>query len=742
MTTEQHVKRKRSRIACEPCRERKRKCNGENPCDTCSQFDYQCYFDSHMRKKRTTGLALSNFDDYQTDTSPPNRAPDQTAPSTGAPSTTSAAATAAAAAVAASGTSTTSHNANAQSHLRSMEANSGAAFMRKLALKMDPVNAPKLSLFAWNLHVGGRGEFQQTPRSVADILTRQEMYALTNIYFEKIHAVYGFLNRALLYDSIEATWQARQAREQQQQQNLSPQQASQQLQKPPGPQTKTKKPRTDPEELPREALLCGVAALASLFTHPKAEQSELELAKRAHTLLEKLISSLAPTFTIMSGWMLRVVYLRMTAPPHIVWMASCAVMHMIEAAGLHTEPSPDAILPRAPNEADPEDRRRLFGVAQHLNIWISFDMGRSRVALRGISSLPPSPRPSDVTTQVLDFLPLSESLDPDKNPDSSELETVLASVLETTPTHPASTLTQCNLMLCIYRRLRVLNHNISGTLLDRVVTFCTRGIHAARELLDTVCPWHHIAYSPFQIICTLLAIDTRAALTQLEPAMETLAAVAATYDTPSMKEAYSTARLLVLLHQKRKEEDSRILTTALNVGWQPQPPSESTPSSNIQHNNVAATYSWLDDLTVDMPNMQDFDWNTFLTDDASWYMNMPNANMPNGNMANGNMPTSNMQNTSMAHANMSHQNMSPNQNMSPQNVSPNHNMPNHNMQTQNMSNHIMNLSHQSMPNAMSHQGTPTPSLSHQSMPTPNMSHQTMNIPNMTHPVMAQNMPRA
>ncbi|CAI4217744.1 unnamed protein product [Parascedosporium putredinis] len=41
-------------------------------------------------------------------------------------------------------------------HLCSLEANSGAAFARKLALKIDPKNAPRMHLFAWNPFLGSR----------------------------------------------------------------------------------------------------------------------------------------------------------------------------------------------------------------------------------------------------------------------------------------------------------------------------------------------------------------------------------------------------------------------------------------------------------------------------------------------------------------------------------------------------------------------------------------------------------
>ena len=36
--------RQRSRVACAPCRSRKRKCDGCFPCSTCSRYEYHCVY--------------------------------------------------------------------------------------------------------------------------------------------------------------------------------------------------------------------------------------------------------------------------------------------------------------------------------------------------------------------------------------------------------------------------------------------------------------------------------------------------------------------------------------------------------------------------------------------------------------------------------------------------------------------------------------------------------------------------
>jgi hypothetical protein len=178
-------------------------------------------------------------------------------------------------------------------------------------------------------------------------------------------------------------------------------------------------------------------------------------------------------------------------------------------------------------------------------------------------------------------------------------------------------------------------------------------------MVAQTCPWHQVANVPFQVVCSLLAIDNRAALALLGDAMRTLREVMAAYDTASMREAYSTAYLLVALHQRRKEDDTRALAEVLRVnasavggdgfegsggfggdvvvdqgnghgqGQQVQQIESSTQNSNQNQNqnqaldrSVApvsdAEFSWLGDLMIDMPSLQNFDLDQFLMTDVPW----------------------------------------------------------------------------------------------------------------------------
>lgn len=623
--------RKRSRAACISCQSRKRKCSGEQPCSTCAQAGVECQYSAAPRKKRARSdsvyrNSLSALDERQ-------RLPDGWASNTAiAPNPMSAAGSA---------TSPASYRrANEAGGSQSLEANSGAAFVRKLGLRIDPARAPRLHLFAWNVGerrlspaLSSSSILPSAPTPITTIISLEEMRRLAAIYFEKVHPCYAFLDRKTVLARIAHRWSVSAAS------------------------------ATERTEEAYDAVLCGIAAFGFLFSRREILPTERWLVDNARMLLEKtVLCAQSPSVDTVAAWVLRAAYLRMTASPHAAWMASCTLMHLVEAAGLHldtsdpeatgllassssetSQPPNGADTSNEPAESDPDTRRRLFGMARHLNTWISFDLGRSRVVLHGATSqtVPSHPGPQPLPTtptpraDLFHVLPLSESLDPTgpAPQDLPELETALTSVLDLVYTEPSLILVQCNLMLCIYRRVRALNAHapLSGRLLDRILALASRGLRAARGMVASTCPWHQVANVPFQVVCTLLAIDNRAALDLLPDAMHTLREVLAAYDTPVMREAYSTAYLLIALHQRRKEDDTRALAEVLRanaaaMASEPEMPKESSSlrDENAQQVQEAtapvsdAELSWLGDLMIDMPSLQNFDLDQFLMTDVPW----------------------------------------------------------------------------------------------------------------------------
>lgn len=542
--TSAQLKRKRSRIACEPCRARKRKCNGRNPCITCMSWGYECFYE-HQSEPKTSRFSETSRPTLQ-DEPRAERLNQGREP------------------------------AELQGVIRSMEANSGAAFIRRMGLKVDPANAPKLNLFGWNIGPrqlpSGSGPICAYP--IVDILSRTALESLASVYFSKVHPCYGFIDRQQFYERVDARWGSPLARDQ------------------------------------YDSVLSGVAALGSLFSELSPTITELHLVEAARSILDVNGLSGAPSLDFVAGWTLRVVYMRMTATPHSAWIASSTLMHLIEAAGLHLESSFETVLSSG-TQCDQDLQRRLVGVAQHLNMWISYDIGLSRVPHQSSLSPLPLPRSDDYTAEVLGLLPATANLDPGKAQDGKDLESLLLQVLSRTHTQPPSVLAQCNLVLCLLRRLCTLNVNISTVATGDILSLLKKGLQAARTLVISCSPWQHIANVPFHTICILLHMDTQSSLEVLPEAVQTLKLVASTYNTNTVREAYDTALLIIFLYQRRRNEDSNFLRALLDK-------CEELPESRLSPHQTGSSFeelTWLEGLTADMPTLQGVDLSQLLQND-------------------------------------------------------------------------------------------------------------------------------
>lgn len=544
----EHKRRNRTRKACIACQIRKRKCSGTQPCSTCSHLNSNCEYERTQWAVRPLRRSESPADGYlpldakQPSHGNPRKQPDQ------------------------------------DIHLSPTEANSGAAFARSLGLKIDPLLAPKLNMYAWNTGLrhsptvpAWNGATQQL---LTEIVSQNEMRFLATVYFEKIDPFYNFLDRDETFRRIGERWL----------------------------------PSFEPTAIftPYDGVLAGVAALGSLFSQREATPMEFQVLESAKLVLEHNQHSHVPSIDLITAWVLRVSYLRIAGTPHLAWVASCTLMHLIEAAGLHLESPSSKILAGTSESVDIQSRQKLFGIARHFNLWISFELGRTRVTF--VSATTKLPRTnSSGTKDIFTFLKFSESLDPEQAPDESALEEVLNEILDIKNLRPPMILTQCNLMLCIYRRLKSLNAGLSGEVLDRFLGIIAQSLRAAREMLMSHSPWHQVANVPFQTVCTLLEIDTHASLDLLLEAMQTVRQIATTYDTEVMREAHHTAYLLIKLHQRQKEQDAKaldnIIQTELPVSAiRTQPVDLPAQTDLMDQPNL----SWMSNAMFEFPSLQNF----------------------------------------------------------------------------------------------------------------------------------------
>lgn len=546
-------KRRRAKVACNSCRERKRKCDGGHPCGQCLEFEYECgYGPSTARQARSENNSI-----LESRTASPRdaaRAPYFSTSRNGF-----------------ADESRTIIGPNTErAQIQSMEANSGAAFVRNLGLNIDAKNAPRLRLFAWNVGERLAGSRPGTVRPLPSMLSHAEMNTLAHTFFTKVAVVYDFLDHCNFFERLDRRF------------------------------------HSGAESDPFDQVLCGIAALGLHFTQTSPPYFEPDLVETARTILEQGSLVSPPSTDTVTGWILRVAYLRMTSTPHICWLATCSLMHVAEAAGIHQEAQAQTVFEQTPTDTIGTDiRRRMWGHALHFNIWTSFDLGRTKVTLPNATTKPVEAIPGDYTSQLLALLPLTERLDPNQSRSAEDLEADLSFLLSRQFDEPPMTMANTNLALCIFRRLYALKPGLIQPHIEGLLRMAKHGLQAARSMVTNYLPWHHAANMPFQIICALLALDNRASLGLLREGLSVLRAVRDKWDSPSLREAYDTAYLLVLLHQRRKEEDARELRGVLDTH---APPVENTqvPASGED--------AWLDDLFTTVPGLKEFDLEQFLVD--------------------------------------------------------------------------------------------------------------------------------
>ncbi|KAF2772068.1 hypothetical protein EJ03DRAFT_267228 [Teratosphaeria nubilosa] len=536
-------KRQRAKQACEPCRLRKRRCDGNMPCNMCTQFEYKCYFEKHPRKRSKLPPKgdRSNLEDA--------------------------------------------------TKVRSMEANSGIAFTRLLGMRLDPSSGPKLFTFGWNL--GSSTHTMPYVPPIAEFLAQDQMYSLAKSYFANVHPLYGFLDQKWVWEQLALRW-------------------------------------TRPEACKMPDHLCaGIATVGSLFSDGSLSAIIPRIVDSAKLVLENSSLMLPATVLDVQSWLLRVLYLRVTDHPHAVWVASCTVMHLVESTGLHEESSTNALNPANLSQEQigtPEIRRRCFWIARMLNTWVSFEYGRTRVALRGITAqLPTAWDSNDFTLDYINLYSISCCLDPEANNSPAQWEDFLKQLESYEVQHDGIELSKANLAFCGYRRIRLANPTLSSETINRIVGMGLRGCDAARRMAERQMPWWHVGYVPFQSVCVFLAMDVRESLAHIHTAMRTLEDVVERFKTVPVKEALKTARFLIRLSKKRKDEDSDVLGHSLTrdaAAEDPHPDNlkrqQPTPSTTISN----------EDWNMDILNNSDFDWNYFLTADMPAF----NSFAPNGTM--------------------------------------------------------------------------------------------------------------
>ncbi len=460
-----------------------------------------------------------------------------------------------------------------------MEANSGVVFPQMLALKFTPTTTPVVQGFGWNL--GNHYHHPRSEKSITWIVTRDEWLSLFAVYVREIHCLYGFVNTENVLLISSKRW-------------------------------------ADPSATnANDHVLCGVAALAMIFSSERRHNREKLLADCAKDILDSTSTLRDPTEHDAEAWLLRTLYLRFNSPPHAAWMASCTTLHIIEAAGIHKEPTETSLVyPRSEAAGqDLERRRRLFWLAKLLNTWISFEYGRSRVVLQDSLSILPQPVEGDYTMDLIGMFQISEVLDPSRSSEPQELERCLLQVASFHFTLVPLILSQSNLCFTLYRRLRLATVNVRKVLLDQIVEVGCKGLEASIRATQTSSPWWHVSNVPFQFVCILLAMDTQESLCLVSRAISTLKSVVNHFRTAMAQQALATVERLVRIAQSRKEQDARALQSTLIISV-PDNHAGLLLGDNVPLEGCDDTLleQWSSDLLWNTPALGEVDWDQFGTE--------------------------------------------------------------------------------------------------------------------------------
>ncbi|KAJ5679644.1 C6 transcription factor [Penicillium macrosclerotiorum] len=497
--------RQRSRQACLPCRQRKRKCDGKLPCNVCQGYDYECEYENGPSKVSSKRALSSEGSPSQSATKMARVTPSQ---GISKPSTNS----------------TILPGVVEPSKARYVGRYSSVAFPLYVGLEVQATKLPRLHSFAY--HAGIRKEPPcAVSRKLVDKVPWNTARSLIEVYTAMLHPIFGFLDIHLLYTQCEEHWHGQ------------------------------------PHDMVFEAMVSGVLALASLFNGDLDQEMEMWLTLHAKEILEDCAISRYPSLEQIAAWILRTIYIRCTGRPHVTWLSSCTIMHLVEAIGLHhaAEHVMQTTGNVVPTPAVPNTVTRTAQVAHCLHVLIAFEYGRSTMATgrQNLEVIEHITGGSDLTPQLCSLVacvPINLVPGADVSFIADELISALEAITDINVDHDFLILLRADLALGIYRHLRVMDINIRHEQKDRVVSAGMHALPAARRLASQHQPWWNVIGTVFQFTCALLVLDTVSTCEKLVEAMDTLELIVDRLNSHLAKEALSTARQLVRasLDKKRK----------------------------------------------------------------------------------------------------------------------------------------------------------------------------------------------
>ncbi|KJZ75354.1 hypothetical protein HIM_05280 [Hirsutella minnesotensis 3608] len=521
--------RLRARKACIPCRHRKRKCDAGEPCGMCTAYGYDCEY------PRDDGPAKTARDAKVT-----RRLTAQAAASAISPS--EAASSPGGKGMAAAKTWTMAGPTHEQEtgmldaqRARFVSASSVIAFPRVLDFELGSKRPHVLHSFGYNM--GVRPEEKSTHSGhLANLVTEEDMESFSAVFHSVLGSCIDFIHPE--------TYRRR----------------SQQYY------------RDREEDAIFGTVVAGVVALGSFFSYKNGHPRETDIAHFAKSALEDPALTRRPTPEQIIAWALRTIYLRSTTRPNNAWMASCTMMHLMEAQGLHRDENIKRLV-HVPSIAaaglDENRIRTVFWTAWSLHIILSYEYGRSAVHYPGVTcadfSLDSGESDAHRLVRLAQIIPCPNSpfrlqITPqDPKDDLCHRIRALDRVLNY---HSFLIFTKADIMFCFYRRLYQFRAKLGDDVVQILIKAGNESVKAATAVAQRGLPFWNAVGSVFQYCCVLIALDTPAALSHIPSAIQGLQDIVCAFDTRLTREALSTVQNLLQDRIARKRQELEYLEAA------------------------------------------------------------------------------------------------------------------------------------------------------------------------------------
>jgi hypothetical protein len=513
-------KRTRTRKACIPCGERKRKCDGQHPCSQCHNHGYCCNYRDGQSSSTPVASASGRAQ-------APIRRP---APSAYAiPVTNNFGA----------GQSSREHDRDRSdpdetslqsSHPQYFGRASGQTFHTYVGQQLQPEAVPLSTPITWNLRRKELPPCGVRPM-ICSLLTLDVAREGVITFFRLQFPACDFLEQQRLLDRCVDHWLGNR------------------------------------QKLSFEALISLIVGLASMFSQFALSQ-EADLFDHAKNILGDVAIMRQPTVEILAATVLYYIYLRANDEPHACWMVTCSAMHTAEALGLHRDNgSTTGALGTEETDWSPEHLSILFWMTCAANRLFSHELGRSPIILQGANR--PFPfRASDMSASASMcklgfFLPLK------LNEDCTEADSFqFAETLNQIQVGPPNEqhllkLIAAEVTFCLYRNCRVNGMGTTPQLCEQTLSIGKAAIETVKSLAQIKRPWWNALNAIFQFTCVLSAMNTLESLAILPETIEAIKLIQENFESKAAAELLKTARLLIGAVRSRKEKEIAVLTIGL-----------------------------------------------------------------------------------------------------------------------------------------------------------------------------------